>query len=335
MSRQRLYATALAGALLMAAGLAAAGGVEVPEDIQAVLRTVKTQAAASQESLTARERAHIEQEQRALEQGIRNVFPMTRGGQKRLLEEIDDRQEGLYQHIPKAKPLNQTISLRLRAGEEIPRLKVALNRVTTLVFADITGSPWPVTAARPSSDAVLGIERPENHPHVVIIWPKVYGGHANLVVLLQDEAMPINIELAHDTEEYNGLTPMQVAKRGPKSALPPGLAGGPGGLGGGQGNPAGLDAFDPDLLATLDGLGPTNGRRLKIEGSDRLEVWQKNRELYIRTELTLNSPAPLGERRGLNGLKAYRVPLAPVLRVSHEGRQIRVGLVDLSEHAAN
>jgi intracellular multiplication protein IcmK len=81
------------------------------------------------------------------------------------------------------------------------------------------------------------------------------------------------------------------------------------------------------MISILDGTPTSSAVRLKVEGTDgRTSVWKIEDRMYLRTPLTLLSPAWDSSVSSADGMKVYTVPSAPVVLLSDQGRMVSVSI---------
>jgi len=79
------------------------------------------------------------------------------------------------------------------------------------------------------------------------------------------------------------------------------------------------------MLQFLSGLVPQGARSLRTDNAE-VEVWAFNNRYYVRSPLTLLSPAYVNPAKSADGTTFYEIPPTAVLVVSASGtpRQVRV-----------
>jgi intracellular multiplication protein IcmK len=77
------------------------------------------------------------------------------------------------------------------------------------------------------------------------------------------------------------------------------------------------------LLHILDGVPPTGSQRLTVSGGDA-RAWLFKDKMYVRTNLTVLSPAWMATMVSADGTHAYEMQKAPVLLVSWHGKVMQL-----------
>lgn len=81
----------------------------------------------------------------------------------------------------------------------------------------------------------------------------------------------------------------------------------------------------PMLLDVLDGIPPTGSKVLEVS-DDAGQAWLLNDTLFLRTRLTLLSPAWLATMSSADGTNAYQLLKAPMLLMSQNGKVVQIKL---------
>lgn len=209
----------------------------------------------------------------------------------------------------------QTRQLVLEPGAKSPEVVVTPNFVTGLSFFDVTGEPWPITSATPGHPKWFSIIRPELEPgNFITVSPLANFATSNIIITLKDWPYPVMIALAtsdtqHSTRSTDGNIAFRADKRGPYAKEPI--------IGEYIESPV-----SDELLGFLDAVPPRDALRLEeISKRNGVELWQYDKNLYLRTYHTLLWPAWDGTVRGVNGVMLYRLPIVKTIMLSENGKK--------------
>ncbi len=207
----------------------------------------------------------------------------------------------------------QTVSLDPSAAPVI--ILTAPGHVTTLTILDSTGAPWPIQDI--SWAGKFEVTPPEDGGHVVRITQMSAHGIGNLSIRLVDLITPVTMSIRTGLDQVHYRFDARIPKTGPLASVPIIEHGG-------------LKATagkDDDMISILDGTPTSSAVRLKVEGTDgRTSVWKIEDRMYLRTPLTLLSPAWDSSVSSADGMKVYTVPSAPVVLLSDQGRMVSVSI---------
>lgn len=207
------------------------------------------------------------------------------------------------------KPVSTTIMINLAPGATPPAIRLAQGYVTSLVFVDSTGSPWPISAYDIGDPAATNIQW-DNKSNVLLIQAKSPYGDSDLVVRLVGLMTPITLELVSGQRVVDFRTDIHVAGIGPNTKdLPTGT-----------GLPNSANQL---LLNVLDGVAPSGSKKLAVAGGD-CQAWLSGDMMYLRTRLTLLSPGWVGKMVSPDGMHAYEVQKSSTVLASQYGEPIEL-----------
>ncbi len=216
-------------------------------------------------------------------------------------------------------PSGRVRRLMVEPGAAVPVVEVRRSFTTVLSWTDTTGSPWPVEEVLVDSRFLPGDGQESGaQGHLVYLAPKRRYLSGNLVVKLQDLAEPVVVMLR---DSGGAESDFRVELRLP---LP-----GPGLDAAALVRPASFHAGDGELADLLAGRAPPGAVRVELEGAgagDR--AWRAGEDLLLLSRHAVLSPGPWAAERGSGGRWAYRLPSAPVIWVSLDGRESRMTVRD-------
>lgn len=223
-------------------------------------------------------------------------------------------------------PVSQTLSISLAPGKASQVVRLAANMVTTLVFTDVTGAPWPIAKIIMGNDSAFGV--PEGieslNTNMLPIFVKEEYGTTNLTILLKDAPAPIVMTLVTGQREVDYRLDLTVQARGPNAKAP--VMSDSFGEG---------TAVSTDLVAILDGIAPSGSTLLRTSHPE-VQAWAYGKKVYVRTRMNLLSPRNLNSASSADGTKVYEIVQTPVVMVLSGGKVISVSLAGMPAptHAA-
>lgn len=246
-----------------------------------------------------------EETQLAFNSMLKKNMPMTPQQVVKLRQLIDESQRAAV--IPPTippKPVSSTLMVNLAPGTTPPAIRLAQGYISTLVFVDSTGTPWPIASYDNGNPRLTNIEW-DNKSNILLIQAQSAYGNSDLVIRLVGMAMPITLELVLGQRVVDYRADIHVAGFGPNAHdLPTGVT-----------LPANANQM---LLSVLDGVAPSGSRPLVVKGGD-CQAWLLGDRMFLRTRLTLLSPGWVGHMTSPDGMNAYEVPSSSSILVSQYG----------------
>ena len=145
-------------------------------------------------------------------------------------------------------------------------------------------------------------------------------GNGNLSILLKDLPTPVIFRLAAGGPTVDMRYDTRIPKLGPNAKVP--LISRPR-----------LEAGDENIMLLLDNAPPSGAKRMKVSGVDeRTMAWLLDQHVYVRTPLTLLSPAWDASVSAADGMTVYEIGDAPVLLMSDNGAMVRARLQREDDH---
>ena len=275
---------------------------QTPEDMQAQMANE----AASQKK---------KMEDQLFKMALEKLLPLKPEQIRATLESFKESREAAETPLrfPEPEQVVQTVSLDPSSAPVI--IETSPGHVTTLTILDSTGAPWPIQDI--SWAGKFDITPPEDGGHVVRITPMSAHGIGNLSIRLVDLITPVTMSVRTGLDKVHYRFDARIPKAGPLASVPIIQHGG---LKASAGK-------DDDMIAVLDGTPAAGATRLKVEGTDgRTSVWKIEDRVYLRTPLTLLSPAWDSSVSSADGMKVYTMQNAPVVLLSDQGRMIKINI---------
>ncbi|MBV6632837.1 MAG: hypothetical protein KI792_07375 [Alphaproteobacteria bacterium] len=251
----------------------------------------------------------------AFEQVINNLLPLKPDQIRELRRQIDITDRAAADPVRPEQPSVSSLDISLAPGGQPPQIRTAAGRVTALSFYDVTGAPYPVSSVVVGNPDLFQVGAPIPEGNLVTITPLAPYAEGNMVITLANQPVPILVKLIAGTEVVDYRLDMRVAARGPLASAPI------------QFVDASPQVGGPVISGFLDGLPPEGAEPVALD-QPGLSAWRFNGALYLRTQLTLLSPAWTNSAAGASGLRVYVVPDVPVILASDDGRLVSVRVVD-------
>ncbi len=207
------------------------------------------------------------------------------------------------------QPMATTQLVQLSPGATPPVVRLAQGFVTSVVFLDSTGAPWPIQdydIGDPKSFNVVW-NRKDNTLMIQAQDPYRYG---NLAVRLVHLNTPLMVTLIPGQSAVDYRVDMRVQSAGP-NAYPV------------SNQDAMPNVSDTELLGVLSGVPPQGAQPLSLDGGEG-QVWVHGDVLYLRTPYRLLSPGWLASMSSPDGTHVYKLKVSPMLLVSRGGRSIHL-----------
>lgn len=252
-----------------------------------------------------------------LEKASQFVAPLKPSEIRGLRNQFEDtRRATAYQPI-QAIPRISTLSVDLSPGSVLPVLRVLPGEMSTIVFVDYTGAPWPLAAApRVSNNELFDVEWLEGTSSVIVSALSTFND-GNITVFLKGLPTPVVVKLATGEVDspHNNVRivdyrlDLRIPGRGPnaKSLV--------------EGTPK-LGLYNDTLQAFLDGVPPTEAKRVEVEGAPKMvQVWQIENSLFIRTPFSIQT-AFEQSLSAADGTSVYQIALTPFVSLSENNRSV-------------
>ncbi len=250
----------------------------------------------------------------AFEKSKRAALPMETYEIRDLLRRLKDTQEAIQKPVrnpPKPQNVIRTISLDPAAPSEVIRLYVG--NVTALNIVDVTGAPWPILDVAYGGN--FDIKPPEPGGNFLRITPLRDFAQGNMIVRLLRMTTPVTFILEAGGETVNHRFDARIPEYGPNAKMPV------------IDEPVKTVAGDMAINSVLEGVPPAGAEKLLVEGVDaRTSAYRIGKTMYVRTPMTMLSPAWQGSAASADGINVYVMAEAPVILLSDQGRLERARL---------
>lgn len=254
-------------------------------------------------------------DERAFEATKRQLFPLSPEQIVELRREHDTHELANITN-PDAPPRPTATSqfVNLSPGSTPPVIRLAQGFVSSLVFLDSTGAPWPISAYDLGDPTAFNIQWDKTSNTMMIQAQKLYT-YGNLAIRLKGLNTPVMITLIPGQKAVDYRVDMRIQGIGPNAQTLPLEVGLP-------------SSANDILLHVLDGVPPPGSERLTVSGGDA-RAWLYRERMYVRTNLTILSPGWIGSMTSADGMHAYEMQKAPVLLVSWHGKVMQLKIEGL------
>jgi intracellular multiplication protein IcmK len=242
-----------------------------------------------------------------------NLIPLNPQQIIRLRKLYDNRERAIAttpRTPPKPTATSQIVSLS--PGSTPPVIRLSQGFVSSLVFLDSTGAPWPIISYDLGNPQAFNIQWDRSSNTLMVQSNKLYT-YGNLAVRLKNLNTPVMLTLIPGQNAVDYRVDLRIQGYGPNAKVPTFGSGLPNGA-------------NPILLSVLDGVPPPNSKRLRVLGGEA-EAWlQGKTKLFIRTRFTLLSPGWMATMSSADGTHVYELQKAPIILVSWHGqvRQLKL-----------
>lgn len=260
----------------------------------------------------------------AFNAAVNGFLPLRPDEIRRFLEVYDEAKQAsntpIYPH-PKSESRVEEVSLD--PADEPPVINLATGHVTTVTFLDATGARWPIGSMTWAGD--FDLSTPEQGGSIFKIIPLSDFSYGNVSINLLNLSAPVILTLKAQREKVDVRFDVQIPQEGPfaKPAL----------IGASRGPKT--KAGSVTMTSFLDGTPPDGAVALKVTGADsRTRAYRMSEKIYLRTPLSLISPAWDSSSQSADGMNIYVLSDTPVLLLSDEGKVERVFLDDHQENSS-
>ncbi len=201
------------------------------------------------------------------------------------------------------KPTSTSLLISLAPQASPPVIRLGAGYITSLVFVDSTGQPWPIASYSIGDPSAFNIQW-DRKGNTLLVQSMTFYKRSNLAVILRDLNTPIMITLLSGQDAVDYRVDLRVPGVGPNAIFMQ------------NGIP---EAANPILLDVLNGIQPKSSKELKVRGGD-CQAWLLKDKLYLRTSLNLLSPGWQSVMSSIDGTHAYQLQPSPLILASQNGR---------------
>lgn len=202
------------------------------------------------------------------------------------------------------KPVSSTLMINLAPGTTPPVIRLAQGYVSSIVFVDSTGAPWPIAAFDIGNPKNVNIQW-DGKSNILFMQAVSPYGNGDIVFRLVGLPTPITLELISGQRVVDYRVDIHVPGIGPNAKdIPIGTA-----------LPESANIL---LLGVLDGVAPAGSKELTVHGADS-QAWLLGEKMYFRTRFTVLSPGWISTMVSIDGMHAYELPRTSSVLISRYG----------------
>lgn len=252
----------------------------------------------------------------AFQNMTKKMYPMS-PSQIRALRDLDLKTQRAIagaDPVDTPTPTLSSQSVSLSPGSTPPVIRLSTGYVSSVVFVDETGAPWPVGAYSIGDPESFNIQWDTKSNLLLIQGQKPYST-GNMAVRLQDMPTPVMLTLVTDQQNVDYRIDFRVQGRGPQAHAS--IIGGS--------TPQNADTI---LMNLLEGVPPHGSQPLHVVGGPA-QGWLQGNTLYLRTSLTILSPAWIKTMTSADGTKVYQFSATPMILASQGGQPLTLRIEGL------
>jgi intracellular multiplication protein IcmK len=242
---------------------------------------------------------------------IKQKMPMSPQQVVKLRQLIDvaQRASAVTRNVP-PKSVSSTLMINLAPGATPPAVRLSQGYVSSLVFVDSTGAPWPIESFDIGNPKSVNVQW-DGKTNIILIQaisPYIAG---DLVIRLIGLPTPITLELVSVPRVVDYRVDIHVTGIGPNT----------------KELPVGTDlpsSANQLLLGVLDGMAPPGSKALNVGGASNTQVWLLGEKMYLRTRFTVLSPGWVSKMVSPDGMTAYELPKTSSVLVSRYGEPVQL-----------
>lgn len=216
---------------------------------------------------------------------------------------------------PPPQPHFISLPVHQEPGSQSPLLRLAPGFVSTILFIDRTGAPWPIEAYSIGDPNNFNIQW-DNQSNTMFLQSMKKYAHANMAVRLVGLNTPVTLTLVSGQKDVDFRVDLQMQMRGPE-AFPAMIEKSPY-----------SSQVNSEMINVLDGVPPKGSLKLTVNGGPG-QAWKYNDKIYYRSKVTLLSPAWLSTVSSPDGTHVYEIMPTPYLLASIDGKTINIKLTGL------
>ncbi len=239
---------------------------------------------------------------------LTNTLPLSPSQIRMLRGMYDATQQAAatYPGVP-PRPTASSLVVNLSPGATPPVVRLGAGFITSLVFVDSTGAPWPIDSYSLGNPTAFNVQW-DKKSNILLIQAITAHRIGNLAVILKGLNTPVMLDLNPGQAALDVRVDLRIPGLGPQAkptfdALP--------------------GTESPALLALLDGIPPPGAKNLKSSACESC-AWLVNKKMYLRTQFAVLSPAWISTMSSADGTHVYEMQPTPLVLASYNGKTIKM-----------
>lgn len=242
---------------------------------------------------------------------LKQQFPMSPEQIKIFRETLNIYEQAMQDQVRNPTPIMSTRSVNLDPGSSPPPVRISTGYVSSLIFIDETGAPWPIKAYDIGNQKAFNVQW-DKTSNLMMLQGLIPYANTNMVVLLHNLETPVILNLVNDQHKVDYRLDLRIPGMGPKATTPM--------------IKSNIPASDDLLMSLLDGIPPERAKLLRVNGAAASAWLLDDSEILLRTRLTVLSPSYTSSMRSADGMKVYRMNKTPLIIASKDGNTYRLNV---------
>lgn len=242
------------------------------------------------------------------------MFPLSHEQVLQLHQEYNSSQFALNSTAgTPPRPAVTTQVVRLDPGSTPSVIRLGQGFISSVVFLDSTGAPWPIIAYDLGDPTSFNIQWDKSGNTLMIQSKKLYT-YGNMAIRLQGLSTPVMLTLIPGQKAIDYRVDMRVVGYGPNANKPTEINLPP--------------ATNSVLMQVLDDVAPPGSKLMMVKGGPA-KAWTIGDIMYVRTRLTVLSPGWMSMMSSADGTHVYKMSDSPILLVSWHGKVMQLKIEGL------
>tara|TARA_Y200000002_G_C22688659_1_gene667126 strand:+ start:5573 stop:6448 length:876 start_codon:yes stop_codon:yes gene_type:complete len=212
------------------------------------------------------------------------------------------------------KPVSSSMIVDLAPGASPPVIRLGAGYISSILFLDSTGQPWPIKAidvGNPNlfnvqwNKSAAGEKSGDSMLNTLLIQSKTMFKEGNIAVVLRGLNTPIMMTMIPGQKVIDYRVDVQVPKKGPNAKVETTEI---------------SSGTNPVLLDVLNGTAPRNAKPVKFKHPN-VQGWKIGKMLYVRSKDTILSPGWFATMSAADGtMHAYEMPMTTSILLFDDGQ---------------